>query len=43
MGDTDTGVTFTGKGDPLDKLDLIVEACDLIKEARHGLKVWCFR
>eukprot|EP00051_Salpingoeca_urceolata_P017252 m.233556 g.233556 ORF g.233556 m.233556 type:complete len:299 (-) comp18902_c1_seq8:2837-3733(-) len=37
MGESDTGVTFAGLGEPLLRLDRLVETIALVKEHRHGV------
>ncbi|GBG27471.1 Hypothetical Protein FCC1311_036932 [Hondaea fermentalgiana] len=37
MGENDEGVTFAGYGEPLLRLDTILEAAQIIRETRHGV------
>jgi hypothetical protein len=37
MGEADEGIVFAGTGEPLLRLDRVLEAAQLIKEARHGV------
>mmetsp|Transcript_10718 Transcript_10718/g.27072 ORF Transcript_10718/g.27072 Transcript_10718/m.27072 type:complete len:221 (+) Transcript_10718:228-890(+) len=37
MGEDDTGVTFAGYGEPLLRLDTVIESATLIRERRHGV------
>lgn len=38
MGENDSGVTFAGAGDPLLRLDVLLETVKLVKQRRHGIK-----
>jgi hypothetical protein len=36
MGENDPGVVFAGAGEPLLRLDVLVDTMDLVRESRHG-------
>ena len=36
MGENDRGVVFAGAGEPLLRLDVLVDTMDLVRESRHG-------